>query len=66
MKKTEVQKLGHGLYKIYWKTGGQSNAAVGSMPNGDRWIAPTNWIGGMGTTARSVWKGVKSVERIDA
>ncbi len=36
-------KMKHGLYRIHWKSGGSSLASVGSMHNGDRWIAPTNW-----------------------
>lgn len=40
----EVAKLKHGLYLIYWKDrGGTSLASVGSMSDGKRWIAPTNW-----------------------
>lgn len=43
MKKDEVDKLEHGVYIINWKSGGQSLAAVGSLNNGTRWYAPTNW-----------------------
>lgn len=32
-----------GIYLIYWDDNGHSVAAVGVMPNGDNWIAPTNW-----------------------
>ncbi len=42
----EVSRLPHGLYEIVWKNewgGGSSHAAVGSMYNGKRWMAPTNW-----------------------
>jgi hypothetical protein len=42
----EVQKLGHGLYRIYWKQecgGGTSLASVGTLYDGSRWFAPTNW-----------------------
>lgn len=41
-----VKKLSHGLYRIYWKHGGSSLAAVGSDASGNRWVAPTNWISG--------------------
>jgi len=44
MTKRQAQKLRHGLYRIWWKSGGNSLASVGSMRNGDRWLAPTNWI----------------------
>ena len=44
MKKEEVMKLKHGVYKIYWKDGGESLAAVGSLYSGMRWLAPCNWV----------------------
>lgn len=44
MKAKEVRALLPGLYRITWKNGGESVAAVGVCANGDRWIAPTNWI----------------------
>jgi hypothetical protein len=43
MNKREVQKLNHGMYRLAWKKGGASFAAVGSLHNGRRWFAPTNW-----------------------
>ena len=60
MRKAEVRTLPHGLYKIHWESGDQSLASVGSMPNGDRWMAPTNW--GWPSAARKHWKAVKTVE----
>jgi hypothetical protein len=33
-----------GLYKIYWTDGGSSLAAIGNSREGERWLAPTNWI----------------------
>lgn len=44
MTKDEVRNLALGLYKIHWKTGGCSYAAVGMLPCGGRWLAPTNWV----------------------
>jgi hypothetical protein len=38
-----VEKLG--LYRIWWKSGGYSLAAVGMGSDGRRWLAPTNWVG---------------------
>ena len=61
MKKAEVQKLHHGLYRIHWKHGEESLAAVGSMSNGDRWMAPINWIT-PGTDAIKYWHMVEKVE----
>ena len=36
----------HGLYEIFWKEGGSSLAAIGSLYDGTRWIAPINWTTG--------------------
>ena len=63
MKKKDVKKLDHGLYKIFWKDGGYSLASVGSLACGKRWMAPTNWIS-VPTSKRKHWKMVKSVELI--
>ena len=46
MRTREVNKLKHGLYKIYWCSGGFSICAMGGDRNGDRWIASTNWTSG--------------------
>ena len=32
-----------GLYKIFWKSGGTSLAAIGNLYDGIRWVAPINW-----------------------
>ena len=61
MNKRDVKRLKNGLYVIHWKGGGQSLAAVGCTGNGERWIAPINWIF-PGVT--SVWRKVESVEGI--
>lgn len=39
----EANKLKHGLYEVFWIEGGSSLAALGSLHNGDRWLAPCNW-----------------------
>ncbi len=62
MKKEEIQRLDHGLYIIEWKTGGESLAAVGSMADGTRWLAPCNWI--KPTTKRTVRKSWNDVESV--
>lgn len=36
----------HGLYRIFWESGGTSVAAVGGLYDGTRWLAPTNWTTG--------------------
>jgi hypothetical protein len=65
MTKKEVQKLDHGLYYLYWKSGGFSLAAVGSLHSGDRWYAATNWTN-VSTTgiASTNWKMVEKVSPI--
>jgi len=64
MKKAKVQELTHGLYRVFWKEGGSSLAAVGSLANGDRWISPTNWIS-PGSSDREIWKAIKEVMLIE-
>lgn len=38
--------LSNGLYKINWREGGYSLAAVGRDREGKVWMAPTNWVSG--------------------
>ena len=73
MKRDKVNELKNGLYRIYWKTGGTSIAAVGITYSGKRWMAPTNWTCSKedeekgysgGSCRRSAWKAVKQVELI--
>jgi hypothetical protein len=39
----EILGCPHGIYKIFWESGGFSLAAIGSLPDGTRWMSPTNW-----------------------
>jgi hypothetical protein len=32
-----------GLYRLHWKTGGSSLAAVGGLGDGTLWFGPINW-----------------------
>ena len=41
----EVNQLPLGLYRVHWKSGGSSLAAVGNTERGKRWLAPCNWLG---------------------
>ena len=67
MTKYEVSKLPHGVYEVFWKSGGSSLAAVGSLHNGDRWLAPCNWTHGYTITFDSShWKQVERVKLIKA
>lgn len=52
--------INHGLYRIFWKEGGSSLAAVGSDASGRRWYQPTNWISGPGFD----WTKVSHVYRL--
>jgi hypothetical protein len=40
---TEFKKLKHGVYKLYWKSGGSSLVSVGMTHDGTNWYAPCNW-----------------------
>ena len=40
----EVKALRLGIYRLHWKSGGTSVASVGMIENGDKWMAPTNWV----------------------
>lgn len=50
-----------GLYKVYWREGGSSVAAVGCDRAGRLWLAPTNWI----TVPTFNWEPVLKVERYE-
>ncbi len=36
--------LAPGLYRLHWRSGGSSLAAVGITVDGRNWFAPTNWV----------------------
>ena len=61
MKKSDVNKLPPGIYRLHWKTYDcTSIAAVGVTEDGDRWMAPTNWTSP--TTNRAYWRMVKKAD----
>ena len=63
MKKSEVQKISRGVYRVHWKGGGVSVATVGIAPDGDQRLPPTNWANvAMGKP--SAWGDVERVELI--
>ena len=73
MRKESVQKLAHGLYLVFWNKaagGGMSLCAVGSMYNGDRWIAACNWTAdgtkreSPGSHRQREWRCVRKVQLI--
>lgn len=55
-----------GLFRVHWKSGGSSLAAIGMMENGDRWIAPTNWIRPGTMPSAGEWADIERLEPIDA
>lgn len=65
MTKEKVTKLKHGIYRVFWKSGGSSVASVGSTGSGKRWLAATNWIAEDDKypkiAATHMWGQVKSV-----
>lgn len=65
MKQEVVNKLKLGLYRVYWKSGGSSLAAVGMTYDGGRWLAPINWTHPDTDGERRIWKMVRKVEEIN-
>lgn len=71
MTQQEAAQLQHGVYRVFWKDkfgGGFSLASCGSMNNGIRWLAPTNWTGGSPAAIlrTDYWNRVERVELIEA
>ena len=71
MKKSLVQELKHGLYRVFWKKkqgGGSSVASVGSTHDGTKWMAPSNWTTESNENPQIAstkqWSKVKRVELI--
>lgn len=64
---TDPDAVKPGLYRVYWKSGGSSPAAVGHDHAGRLWLAPTNWIlTAEGSFAHNFdWSGVDYAVRID-
>lgn len=49
----------NGLYRIFWKEssgGGSSEAAIGLLHDGIRWVAPINWTSEITFTASTMPK----------
>ena len=63
MKRADVKALPVGVYRVNWRQGGSSIAAVGVGPSGDKWLAPLNWVEPVDSdSAARVWIRVESVE----
>lgn len=56
----DFRALPHGLYRLHWKTGGWSLAAVGSLYDGSRWFAASNW-----TAERRIGIASESWDHVD-
>lgn len=60
MTREESSQIENGIYNVTWRSGSHSVAAIGTLWDGTRWIAPINkdnvYYGG--------WDAVKSVELI--
>lgn len=65
----ESYRIKPGIYLVHWKAGGASLAAVGMSRNGDRWLAPCNWVhpttdGSTRGSHREAWRHVSHVEPV--
>jgi hypothetical protein len=58
----EARKLDNGVYRVWWRSGGSSVAAI-ELTARSVWIAPANWIGGMGVVTH--WRRIERVELIE-
>lgn len=57
-----MSELKNGLFRVYWRSGGSSLAAIGTKPDGSKWIAPTNWVSG---SADFDWGDILEIESIE-
>lgn len=58
--------LKNGLYRLHWKDGRSSLAAVGRLHNGKPWFAPVNWVSASETgIASQRWELIDRAERIE-
>lgn len=65
MNKKDVKALGPGIYKLHWKSGGISLAAVGVTSDGKRWMAlPLPGLAYGYREGRSAWQIVKDAEKV--
>ena len=57
----EFHSLKTGLYRVNWKEGGFSYASIVMCHNGNRWLAPTNWVAPV-EIVRNLHKNILTVE----
>ena len=65
MSEEQSKLLKPGIYRLYWKEGGSSLAAVGMCQDGTRWMAPVNWCVIRSFDCAKFWKDVKRAMPID-
>ena len=60
MKHVKSSEVPPGLYRVYWRSGGSSLAAVGVDNAGLRWIGACNWVSACAVDGdgNSVWDDV--------
>jgi hypothetical protein len=61
----DPKTLKRGLYRVFWKQGGESLAAVGVTFSGEKWIAPCNWAIELTCRGQSTWDMIERVELIE-
>lgn len=44
MTKKQLKVVDPGIYRVVWRSGGSSLAAVGKHTDGTSWLAPVNWL----------------------
>jgi len=71
MNAKERKQLPSGLYRIQWRDGETTSlAAVGVTADGERWLAPCNWIAPVDDEDSMLlslaWRDVKAVTLIEA
>jgi hypothetical protein len=62
----DLSQYRNGLYRVHWTGGGSSLAAVGTLHDGARWLAPVNWTSpdGTGIASEQHWNEVERLELI--
>lgn len=60
----EYRQLKPGFYKLHWKSGGTSLAAIGVTADGHRWIAPINWVSISAENSVKHWRLIEKVEEL--
>ena len=63
MTEDEVRAVEPGLYRVFWRDGTRSVAAVGGPSGSLKWISPVDWCQ-THTDAKVTWSLVDHIERI--